>query len=155
MPPAPVYDDCLKLDLADPAVRKALDPRRSAAGVIRWGCADSDIAATGYDWRHVGRRLILTAEIGGVATTQTIRITTTRPHFGGVRLWFVCPESGRRARVLLLAPDRRLWASRAALGLPYASQRMGARERRLRRMIDVTERGLRRNAMRRMLKRRR
>ncbi|MDZ4691834.1 hypothetical protein [Terricaulis sp.] len=107
MSAASVCDDYLTLDLADPSVRKVLDPRCSAAGVIRWGHADTDIAATGYDWRHVGRRLILTATIGGVATTQTICITTTRPHFGGVRLWFVCPVSGQRARVLLLAPEKR------------------------------------------------
>lgn len=136
-------------------MRKVLDPRRSTAGVIRWGHADTHIAATEYDLRHVERRLILTATIGGVATTQTISITTTRPHFGGVRLWFVCPVSGQRARFLLLAPEKLQWAGRAALGLAYASQRMGAPERRLKRMIDGAECGLRRNAMRRMLQRQR
>jgi hypothetical protein len=31
-----------------------------------------------------------------------VQLETTRPHYGGVRWWFICPLSGRRARVLYL-----------------------------------------------------
>jgi hypothetical protein len=33
-----------------------------------------------------------------------IQLETTQPHFGGLRWWFVCPLSGRRAQVLYLPP---------------------------------------------------
>ena len=31
---------------------------------------------------------------------QTILLASTRPNLGGERWWFVCPETGRRCRVL-------------------------------------------------------
>jgi hypothetical protein len=37
--------------------------------------------------------------------------------------WFVCPLSGRRARVLYLPGGAPMFASRQALGLGYRSQR--------------------------------
>lgn len=149
------HDDCIKLDLCEPAVRSVIDLRRSAAGTLHWASGGVDIADAGFDWRHGARRLILRAIIDGAPMTQTIVVTTTRPHFGGVRLWFACPETGKRARALLLAPGARRWTSAASLRLAYPTQRMGAGERRLKRLIEDADSGRRRNAMRRMLRRRR
>jgi len=148
------HDDCIKLDLCEPAVRLVIDPQRSTAGTLHWASGGVDIAATGFDWRHGARRLTLSAVIDGAPMTQTIAITTTRPHFGGVRLWFACPESGKRARALLLAPGARHWASPASLRIAYPTQRMGAGARRLKRLLDGADHRQRRNAMRRMLRRR-
>jgi hypothetical protein len=38
----------------------------------------------------------------GMERSQTLRLAATRLHLGGVRLWFVCPVTGRRARALYL-----------------------------------------------------
>jgi hypothetical protein len=49
-----------------------------------------------------------------------VRLVTTRPNYGGRRLWFVCPLVGRRAAKLYLPPGGRLFGSREAYGLTYA-----------------------------------
>lgn len=52
---------------------------------------------------------------------QTVRLVTTTPTFGGARLWFRCPLTGRRCRCIHLPPGRREFASRKAYGLGYRS----------------------------------
>lgn len=55
-------------------------------------------------------------------------LTTTRPNFGGSRIWFRCPRSNcrRRSRILYRAPDTnaRAFACRLCCGLDYPTQRM-------------------------------
>lgn len=55
---------------------------------------------------------------------QTVRLTWTRPHYGGRRWWFTCPYSGRRAGKLYLPPWGDRFAGRAAWRLGYQSQRV-------------------------------
>jgi len=62
-----------------------------------------------------------------------MRLTTTQPHFGGLRWWFVCPRSNRRCRQLYLPLGGRHFWSRRAYRLGYASQREDAYDRALRR----------------------
>ena len=62
-----------------------------------------------------------------------IRFTTSRPPFGGLRWWFVCPRSGRRVRKLYLPLGGRHFWSRRAYELAYASQRETKYDRALRR----------------------
>ena len=69
-----------------------------------------------------------------------IRLTTTTPYFGGIRWWFRCPLSGRRVRKLYLVWGCDYFASRAALGLAYASTREQPHERLLRRRQKIQER---------------
>jgi len=144
----------LSLDLAEPAVRAAISLRRSGAGTVRWFEMGDAAGSIGYAWNHISRRLTLSGMIDGVVVRQVVAVTVTNPYFGGVRPWFVCPLSGTRTRVLLLAPGRRQWSSRAALGLSYPSQRLSPDQRRWRRWLAGAEAGVRRNTMRRMLRRR-
>ena len=51
--------------------------------------------------------------------TYRVRLTTTRPRYGGERWWFICPGSGRRAFKLYLPNGGRWFLSRAAYGLAY------------------------------------
>jgi hypothetical protein len=62
-----------------------------------------------------------------------VRLTTTRPRYGGERWWFVCPSSGRRAFKLYLPNGGRWFLSRAAYGLAYQVTREDALSRHLRR----------------------
>jgi hypothetical protein len=48
---------------------------------------------------------------------QRISLTTTRPRFGGMRWWFVCPVNGERVGRLYLPPGASQFASRRAHGL--------------------------------------
>ena len=51
-----------------------------------------------------------------------VYFTTTHPHLGGKRWWFLCPSIGGRVATLHLPPGRNFFASRKAHGLAYRSQ---------------------------------
>jgi hypothetical protein len=53
---------------------------------------------------------------------QRIELATTYPPYGGRRFWFLCPQNGRRARLLYLPDGEREFASRIAHSLTYRSQ---------------------------------
>ena len=46
-----------------------------------------------------------------------VRLTSTRPNFGGLRWWFVCPLVRRRVAKLYLPPGQIYFGSREAYGL--------------------------------------
>ncbi len=58
-----------------------------------------------------------------------VRLETTPQHFGGVRWWFRCPRTGRRAVCLRLPLGGHQFWSRHAYRLGYASQREDRRGR--------------------------
>jgi hypothetical protein len=62
-----------------------------------------------------------------------IFLATTRPPFGGLRWWFVCPRLSRKVRKLYLPLGGRHFRSRRAYGLAYASQRETVYDRAMRR----------------------
>ena len=64
---------------------------------------------------------------------QEIRLTTTRPPFGGVRWWFICPHSGERVGRLHLPPGSSLFAGRRAYALRYTCQTENRHQRAARR----------------------
>jgi hypothetical protein len=64
---------------------------------------------------------------------QEIRLTTTRPRFGGARWWFVCPQSGTRVGRLHLPFGSMQFAARRTHGLRYACQTENACDRATRR----------------------
>jgi hypothetical protein len=74
----------------------------------------------------------------GERCRQRMQLVASHPHFGGVRWWFVCPQTGVRCRVLYLQKGRDQFLSRSALNASYESQRKQkidrtlARARRLR-----------------------
>ena len=67
-----------------------------------------------------------------------VRLETTRPNFGGLRWWFLCPITGRRVGVLYL-PGRggTMFASRQAWGLAYRSQRASPEDRAVERSLKA------------------
>jgi len=62
-----------------------------------------------------------------------VYLAPTRPHFGGLRWWFVCPHLNRRVRKLYLPLGGRHFWSRRAYEVAYASQRETKYDRALRR----------------------
>jgi len=71
---------------------------------------------------------IIELTVGEVITT--LELTSIVQPFGGVRWWLKCPVTSKRCRKVFLLPRGALFASRAALGLKYRSQRL-SKERRL------------------------
>jgi hypothetical protein len=81
--------------------------------------------ADAVDPAHAWLRLRYTAH--GEPVDYRVRLTTTRPTFGGLRWWFVCPlvrrDGGppRRVAKLYLPPGQVYFGSREAYGLTYTS----------------------------------
>ena len=83
-----------------------LIPGSRTSGRIDWtfGRTGQSAAAVGYESQlalpNAYLRLYFTVSdpIRGESHSieQEIRLTTTRPRFGGVRWWFICPHSGGR-----------------------------------------------------------
>ena len=68
-----------------------------------------------------------------VEIDDKIALTTSRPRFGGLRWWFVCPRQNRRVRTLYTPLGGRHFWCRRAYRLAYASQRETEYDRALRR----------------------
>jgi hypothetical protein len=68
---------------------------------------------------------------------EECRLTTTRPPFGGLRWWFVCPATGRLCAKLFLPLGRRQFLSRTAYRLGYACQRVTMLDRRQRKAAKL------------------
>ena len=62
-----------------------------------------------------------------------VDLVATCPSYGGLRWWWVCPRTGRRAFKLYLPLGGLQFWSRRAYGLDYASQRETPRDRMFRR----------------------
>ncbi len=137
-------EESLTLDLASPATHEALDPRRARSGSWRWSSHGVEIGSIGYVWRPAtaakAAKLHLNSCVNGEPVEQVVHFDVSRPHFGGERLWFLCPLAERtgtlwRVRALYLPPSARFWGSRKAYGLSYQSQRDCGLERSLVRVL--------------------
>ncbi|WP_417798906.1 hypothetical protein [Terasakiella pusilla] len=69
-----------------------------------------------------------------------VRLTTTQPHYGGLRWWFICPVSDQRVGKLYSPPGQPLFASHKAFNLVYQSQREHKFQRLLNRAYKLRER---------------
>jgi len=67
----------------------------------------------------------------------SVKLTTTKPNYGGLRWWFLCPITDRRVAKLYTSPGQPLFASREALGLSYQSQRECEAGRKLDRAYEL------------------
>ncbi|MBU6373657.1 MAG: hypothetical protein KJS97_13105 [Alphaproteobacteria bacterium] len=131
-------ESCLRLDVAEPAVRQALLPGAVTSGSWRWTSFGSQIGAIGYEWNGTARVLELHFSVDGTPVRQTILTDVTSPRFGGSRLWFVCPRRGTNVRALVLPPGGRLFLSRSAWRVVYQSTRDSGLEQALVRALGRT-----------------
>jgi hypothetical protein len=74
-----------------------------------------------------------------------IYLAPSRPTFGGLRWWFVCPRLKRRVRKLYLPLGGRHFRSRVAYRLAYASQRETLGDRASLHRLDRADADLRRH----------
>ena len=145
-PKRDVVEDCLVLSIHELIREGAIIPGCFRHGLWNWSYEDADephatICYEG-DLRNRGAaRLRLTYTDNDAPVSQYIWLTTTKPHYGGLRWWFRCPSRNIRVGKLYLPPGGCFFASRQAHGLTYTScQRSGARERFWRQMARDLER---------------
>lgn len=125
-------EDCLVLSVAALVRAKALMAEAWTSGSWCWTREGEAAphATIGYeaDLRDPADAwLRLHYRANGEPVDYRVRLATTRPTYGGLRWWFVCPllrrDGGppRRVAKLHLPPGGRYFGSRAAHGLTYAS----------------------------------
>ncbi|NCP62014.1 MAG: hypothetical protein GW748_01705 [Alphaproteobacteria bacterium] len=68
-----------------------------------------------------------------------IRLSSTQPNYGGKRLWFLCPLTGKRATTLYLPSGYKRFASRYGYNLKYTSQSKTPIDRKIDRMWKLKE----------------
>lgn len=104
--------------------------RPGYAGTLTWTCGGEDTGHINY--RMEVNRLILSyrfREHGGEwePVDEAVWLDRTPCHYGGERLWFLCPHCNKRVAVLYGAHKRFL--CRACYRLPYSSQMTGEIDR--------------------------
>lgn len=124
-------EDCLVLSLTTLLRRKALVPGAWMSGSWSWLYEGREPHATlGYEASlcdPANAWLRLHYSVRGEPVDYRIRLVTTRPTYGGVRWWFICPlvrrDGGppRRVAKLYLPSGGRYFGSRLGYGLTYAS----------------------------------
>jgi hypothetical protein len=126
----PLSEDGVRLDLTPLIASGYFQTGKQTHGLLRWANERSLVALALYeaDLSQVtsGSLLLQTPvivrhEVGWYS--EKLKLETTRPTYGGVRWWFICPLSGRRSRVLYRPDGVLRFASRQAHGLAYRSQR--------------------------------
>ncbi len=132
-------DDLRKIDLAYLRRQGCLHP--GSVGSLSWSRNGSPIASVGF--RSASEAITFTYHARGSGedaweeVTQLIPLARMNQHFGGERIWLVCP--GCRQRCSVLYGGRRFYCRRC-VKLPYASQHEQAGDRMLRRAQAIRRR---------------
>lgn len=119
-------EETLTLSMSALIQKRALVPGRTSVGIWCWSWpgASEPYARIGYRAdlsRTEDATLRLDYQVSKQPVDATIRLEATHPNYGGLRWWFRCPVTGRRASKLHLPPGARLFACRQAHGLTYRS----------------------------------
>jgi hypothetical protein len=145
-----LVEDGLTLNIDQLIRARGLIPGSRISGRIDWtlGRTGQRAGAVQYDSQlalpNAYLRLYFTVSDpirgGSHSMEQEIRLTTTRPRFGGARWWFICPHSGARVGRLHLPPGSGQFAARRAHGLRYACQTENRHQRAARRASKLIAR---------------
>jgi hypothetical protein len=133
----PTVENALQLDIDGLMKRGVIQPGARVGSSMRFRFYDGELdvgceAHVGEPWDSFLRlRYGLVDYWTGeqLEVDDKINLATTRPKFGGLRWWFICPRQNRRVRKLYLAPGGRHFWSRQAYRLTYTSQRGTAVDR--------------------------
>ena len=113
----------------------------SRAQALTWGPSNApllDVAAVVETGTFDGK-MTLHYYRSGKALTCVIGVKATRPRFGGLRWWMICPRTGKLAMNLYLFPDHQYFCHRTAIDPPpsYLSQRLTPLRRAMARAADA------------------
>ena len=143
----PPTEGALRIDLADCIRKGMMCPGRRVSGTMSWTQVRTQevIGTIGYESCMISAecawmRLHYTRtppDGPKVARDYRVEVEVTRPNYGGIRWWFLCPKSGRRVQVLYKPGFGDIFASRQAWGLAYQSQRQSPEERADERSLEA------------------
>jgi hypothetical protein len=144
----PTVESALRLDIDSMLRWRAIRPGFHITGEMTLNLYDdkidvkfeSNVGKAGDGWLRLRYEMTDYWSCEELEIEDKIYLATTRPHFGGLRWWFVCPRLNRRARKLYLPLGGRHFWSRRAYRLAYASQRETDFDRALRRARKLYDR---------------
>ena len=121
-------EDCKVIDIYNVIRPGFAKPGSGSFGTICWSINEQPTGSIGYSYQldtlspHL--RLMYTWN-KTVTVDYQLPLTHTKPYFGGIRWWFVCPGSGcgQRVKKLYAAPSSRFFLCRTCQNLTYTSCR--------------------------------
>jgi hypothetical protein len=122
--------------------RAGIKPGLHGNAVIRFGAEDFPVDLE-IDTQSGGAGFINLTHKTRVVYRQPesvryrVWLSTSRPHFGGLRYWFCCPQTGELAAKLYLPLGGHRFLSREAYRLAYACQRETPRDRLFRKARNL------------------
>ena len=130
----------LTLDLYKLIKDGAFCPGQITGGSLTWTRNDEYIGSIGYSsdlTNPASGSVRLHYNHEDKPVDYRVLLSTTRPYFGGVRWWFVCPVNSSRAAKLHLPSGSNIFASRQAFDLAYPSQNETVSDRMLTKAQDI------------------
>lgn len=116
-------------------------------GTLSWTSGGEPSGSIGYtadlrDPDHAELRLSYTCGPQGnrESVSQTVRLVSSQPHYGGRRWWMVCPYRHERVGKLYLPNGGDRFAGRKAWRLGYKSQRVANRDKPFERLFALQSR---------------
>jgi hypothetical protein len=132
----PIAEHCLRIDLPWMLKTRRAIEGNHVWGTLQWNRGGEPAGSITYraimdEPGNERLELAYTRGEGGDAerVQQTIRLTFTRPHYGGKRWWMICPYRGVRCAKLFKPGNGDRFASRKAWRIAYQSQRGGWHDR--------------------------
>jgi hypothetical protein len=137
----PTVESALRLDIDTLMRRGVIQPGARVLCEMQFSFYDDELdvrceAHVGDPWTSFVRLQYVMADYWTgeeLKIDDKICLATSRPRFGGLRWWFVCPRVNRRVRKLYLPLGGRHFWSRRAYRLVYGSQRETVHDRAMRR----------------------
>lgn len=140
-------DDCRVLNINAMVKKGAIPKCGYRSGGWRWTDTETgeEKASISYevdtrDPENSSLRLYYTLTQQDIKIDYKIPLNRTKAHYGGERLWFICPVKRRRVSKLYLPPGGDIFASRYAYSLSYKSQSENDGHRMIRRMWKLKNR---------------
>lgn len=113
-------EDCLVLDAA--TFHTNWQVRQPAtSGTLIWHVRQSQSSASYTLTRGTSEATLRLVYLCNSLRNETIRLLPTRPNYGGLRWWFLCPACGNRVRRVLLPPSGSCFRCRRCHRLTYRS----------------------------------
>lgn len=125
-------EESLQLDVNKLKRDGAIKAHIQANGILTWNRPIGEKPSIGYEIHTYGQnghiRLIYSVSSLGMdekAINYNIELYTTRPHFGGLRWWFICPnqDCNRMLVKLYQPPGAEYFLCRTCHNLTYQSCR--------------------------------
>ena len=141
-------DDCLVIDLQLMMRRGWVRHGQIGSGSLAWKQHGYPVASIQYrydltDPHQAELRLSFEWALSSEdphRVEQRIALMPTRPNYGGLRWWMLCPLTGQRAAKLYKPPGLKRFAGRGVWRLGYRSQRAPRRDQPFDRLYRVQRR---------------